>query len=237
MSARRSNPTTSDLFDQITWRGEVRGSIKRLAGYASHHRLPRAHDSASTEFVRRIGASLVAEQCVELFGELRNAFGYKRREVVVSEEAGLADLVTPDFTVHLRLEQDDEDPRRYRMMTEVSDITRPEALHSSAFANVFEGRFQTVVFTTPRSISIDAVIDRVEDREEPGHISVDYPPDASHCAVTLRATRTTLHFTPTAVTLRLDPGASLADLLEGAARLPELLGREPGAAPKKPIDV
>ncbi len=217
------------LFQQITFRGDTKGHVQSLPGFLTHHRVPDEVNATSLAFIRRAGAAVVEARSLELFKRLRDAFGFKRRELIVSEEPGLADLAAPDFTVHLRLDLVEEDPSEYALVLEVDQVTQPSTLHTPEFDRVFHGCFDRVVCSLDRSLNVEDVIDRVEDLEDPETVAVEYPPDAMSCVVRLAGAATELRFAVDGVTLQAKPGVSIAELLLAGEKLPELLGVDDGA--------
>lgn len=214
-------------FQHISFRGDSRGPIKKLSGFLKHHRLPEMANPTTTAFIRRAGEAMVSEETQDLFRSLRTAFAYKRRDVVVSEEVGLSDIMTPDFTAHLRLEIYESDPRQWSLALEVDEVKHEQSLHSEAFEAVFRARFDRVVCVATRPLSVEDIIDRVESMEDPDSVTVDYPHDASACEVTLAGHSTTLLVESGAITLQGAAGITIAELLKAAAQLPRLLGLDP----------
>ena len=216
------------LFDRALFSGATGGLVKSLSGFLKHHRVPDAVNPATRAFVARVGEREIDERCTELFKRLRDAFGFKRRELSTSQDAGRADIQCPAFVVQLHLDQDDAEPKRYALRCEVTGIRHPGALRSEAFASVFDHCFRTLFFASDDIIDVEEVIDRVEDADAAGETwTLDYPPSADSCTVDIEGFPATLCFEPHGVTLVRPALGPVADLLSAADKLPRILGADP----------
>jgi len=125
--------------------------------------------------------------------------------------------------VDIGLFGDPEVAARYCLTTEVAGIGNPDVVRSEAFASVFDGRFDRLVFDFAQPADIDEIIDRVEDLDT-GQITVDYPSDASECTVTIAGLDTKLHFTPRRLSLVAPHNTDVASLVAASERVPTMFG-------------
>lgn len=210
----------SELWIVARLRGEERGRIRRLGGFikGSHHE-PDHHHPAAEAFVRRSGEPEVQARAEDLYRRLRQAFGWKRRDLTCEAAGGLARLGTPDFSVALAIAQAPDEARCYRLEVEVAEFARPEVVGEEAFVSVFQGWIDTIAIDLPRAIDVAARIDAIEDHPRlAAHL--DYPADASWLTLqTPGPSGLTLRLEAHELTLRTGPGGDLRSLIEGTGRL------------------
>jgi hypothetical protein len=158
--------------------GAVVGRIRKLGGYQKHHHVPDGHSEAARGFVRKAGHPDIKAAADLLYADVRSLFGYKRREFDYTCEDGFAWIKTPDFDCELRVDQCADDPKNYRLMTEIT------ALHTEAIAR--DERFHAcfthhcdqlaIEFATP--VQVEDKIDLVEAIPELDE-ALTYEPDGS----------------------------------------------------------
>ena len=166
--------------------GNSSGIIKNLGGFKKSHKLPDEINAATQNFVARIGADEVRETADVLFSKMRLGLGYKRRNISASEESGVYVILTPDFTLNISIEINPNSIAGYLIVTEVTNIENPDLIIAEEFASVFERCFDKVIIDFPCGISVEDIIDKIEDYEDQAAVSVDYPADASFCTVNFK---------------------------------------------------
>ena len=217
-------PITTPM-GRASFLGETRGTIKELSGYRKGYRLPDLGDPRADEFIQKAGATELHEAGEALFQRIKDVFGYKRKEISLSQE-GAASIQTVDFCVHLSLVADPDNNRHYLMSTEVTDFIEPDVLQGPQFADVFNQHFDRLVFEFPTQADIEEVIDRVEDLDQPDRVTVSYPSDASECTVSLVGFTSKLLFDTNRLTLIGPQKLPVSDLVHASGRLQDLLGAE-----------
>lgn len=232
MRPKSSPADPPHAWSHATLRGSETGRIRRLKGFLkSAHFEPDSHSSASDAFVRKAGAPDIEERAEALHRELRQAYGYKRRELIYSCEGGSALLRTPAFEVALTIEQDAE-PRAFRFVLTVSRLTDPTVISAPAFLQVFRYRCQSVVVAFPRSIDIEQQIDVLEESPTLADL-LEYPADASWLTIQLPGPSIRMELRADAATFSLPPGGDLEELITGTDRLlKELQGGGMGFGPE-----
>ena len=173
-----SQSTVHSNTQQSRILGSVVGRIRKLGGYQKHHHLPDGHSDATRNFVRKAGHPDAKATADQLYGDIRTLFGYKRREFDYSCEDGVAWIKTPDFDLQIRIDQCTEDPKNYRLTTEIV------ALHSDAissnphFHECFTHHCDQLVIEFASPIDVESKIDAIEDIPALAD-ALQYEPDGS----------------------------------------------------------
>ncbi len=216
---RTGNDIENQMWPSASLRGCEGGRIRRLKGFVkAAHFEPVTHSSAAAAFVRKAGEPEVEERAESLFHELRRTFGWKRRELVYTCDAGSAVIKAPGFEVALLIEQDPAEARAYRMVTAVSGFARPDVLAEDAFIEVFRYRCDTVLIEIADAIDVAARIDALEESDRFAG-QLDYPADASSLTVTVPGAPVRMEIDPHAIRFSLEAGGDLRQLIEGTTRL------------------
>ncbi len=216
-----SKASLSELKRASFW-GSIRGSVRSLSGFKKYHTVPDDVNDTTRSFVQRIGSEHLSERATDTFGRLKSTFSYKRREIDMDEDEGSVSIQTPDLTVNMYLDIDD-DPSQYVLATEVTEIRNLPAIETEAFARVFDNCFDRIVFEFTAAIPIEEIIDKIEDLDDPDSISVKYTPDATECTVKIEGFPAELHFAPRSLTLKAERRSKVDKLLSVSKQLPNLL--------------
>lgn len=204
--------------------GAESGRIRRLKGFVKGaHFEPDGHHAAALGFVRKIGAEEVSARAEALYRELREAFGWKRRDLSYSCESGLAIVQTPRFSVELSVDQDPEDPKRFGFWTTVSSFRDSEILLDPTFVAVFRDSCRIVEIDLPKAVDVEAQIDLLEENDRIGEL-LDYPPDAAWLSLQLPAPAVRMELRTDLIRFHLPVGGDLEQLLEGTFRLLDAVG-------------
>lgn len=188
--------------------GDLSGRVRDLRGFTNRSLIPKDHSPSAEKIIESAGAEEVSAQAESLFGEIRRAFRYKRREITFACEGADASVRTPDFDVTLALRQHPEIPGNYRLRTRVSNLSDADFILKEAFVSVFEPFCDTVELVSPKPIDLEDAIDRIEDVDELAEI-LDY--DAQCTRLTLTFPKIVLEIRSQQMQFRL-PG--LGDLLQ-----------------------
>lgn len=220
MSNSLETPMQKALFQ-----GTKQGPLKSLNGYQKGYSLPDSPGEYADRTTRRLGAGELEEHGETLFQNLKKTFGFKRRELSLDQDtdAGAASIQAAGFRVDIELRGDPEQGDRYHLVTEVGEITDPDLARSEAFATVFDGLFDRLIFEFAAPADVEDVIDRIEDLEN-DTISVSYPSDASECTVAIAGHATKLHFRAERLTLMAPHATDVASLIEASEQVPTMFG-------------
>jgi hypothetical protein len=217
-----SKPTVANLARASFW-GFVAGSVKGLKGFKRNHRVPDNVCNATRGFVQQVGSEDLQEAAESIHSAIKAHFSYRRRELELSEDDGAVTIMTPQFTVNITLDIDNDDPSQYEIATEVTDIRDPTVLDTEAFASVFDDVFDRIVFELSDSLPIEDIIDAVESIDDSDLISVTYPPNADQCTIRAKGLTGELVFDGRDITIKMRRKTGTAKLLVESRALPGLL--------------
>jgi len=162
------------------------GMLKQLEGFRKgHHTVPDSLSPATQTFFARIIASRVEAAGEEWFQRAKLELKTKRRELTLEVTSPGAVLTAKDFVFEISYEMEAEDPGRFAGQQTLHDL-KGERWGAAAFDRLFEGQFNEIVFDLARGVSVEEVIDAVEDLDESTGMSVDYPSDCSQCVLRVK---------------------------------------------------
>ena len=167
----------------VIFSGEESGSVKTLKGFQKHHSMPEVVNHATESFLNSISQEELEEFGQHFFKGLRDSFGYKRKEIELTEETEGTSIITIDFTLNLSIALAPEDATRYRLRFEVEEIQNFDAVDSPAFNTVFKETFNSLSVLYNQFFNIEELVDAIEGIEDRELISVDYPGDLSSCTI------------------------------------------------------
>lgn len=173
-----SNISTPGANFQSCISGSVRGRIRRLEGFRRHHHVPDEHIEVAQDFVRRVGAYDVKALADRLYKDIKESFGYKRREFDYTCGEGLAEIKTPDFDAQIRIDQCEEDPKSYLLTTELTALHNDAVACNPALHACFNNHCDKLRVAFPLAINVEDKIDAIEDNEALAG-SMSYEPDGS----------------------------------------------------------
>jgi hypothetical protein len=166
-------------------RSEATGKVKSLAGYRKFHRLPERVNASARKFVAELAHEDVKQDVDDVYSQVREALGYKRRDVEGSADRGSGFVRTPDFEYSVSADLADDDPATVVWRREVAGIRNPEVVLGRPFQQVFGAMFDTLVFEFTRPFDLEAWVDRIEE-EVPAGVKVRTSSDCSSCDVHVR---------------------------------------------------
>ena len=220
MSTSPPNNQTSTCSSVI--RGSVEGRIRRLKGFRKHHQVPDAQYEATEDFVRKIGAEDVKLLADGLYNDIREAFGYKRKEFDYSCDHGLAEIKTPDFSAQIRIDQSENDPKSYLLTTELTELFSEAIAANPALHACFNAHCDVLSINFPSGINVEEKIDAIEEIEAlDGCMS--YEPDGSSFELKLRALDLHIRVDSCSMEFQLLTLRNLAKLLEHSQRAFDIL--------------
>jgi len=170
--------TNSANHTQSLITGSVHGRIRRLKGFRKCHQVPDLQYEAAQDFVRKVGAEDVKLLADQLYNQIREAFGYKRKEFDYSCHEGLAEIRTPDFSAQIRIDQCAEDPKSYRLTTEITELHNGTIAQDPALHACFNNHCDVLSVHFPSGINVEEKIDAIEEHEALADF-LSYEPDGS----------------------------------------------------------
>lgn len=220
---RRTESKTTTQLKKASFLGFKFGSIKSLSGFKKGYRVPEYVSDTTRNFVRNIGSEELTNEANEAFSNLQSNFKYKRREISFNQDSGSASILTPDFSVHISIDLDEEDLGQYVITFDVSEIKNPDSLTTKEFADTFDNVFDRTSFYFSRSPNIAEIIDTIEEIDDPAKIRVEYPADASKCTIFLDGFSGYILVDHNGISLIHRHKTTVQNLLEITNRLPILL--------------
>jgi len=175
MTPASSNPS-SNIHSLIS--GSVRGRIRRLQGFRKCHQVPELQYEAAQDFVRKVGAEDVKLLADRIYNDIREAFGYRRKEFNYSCQDGLAEIETPDFSAQIRIDQCGTDPKSYVLTTELTQLHNEAIARHPALHACFNNHCDVLCVEFPVGIDVEQKIDAIEDNPALADC-LSYEPDGS----------------------------------------------------------
>lgn len=211
-------------FKKASFLGLTWGSVRSLSGFRKFHRVPDQINDTTRSFVQSVGTDDLSKKTTDLYEKLKDDFHYRRREIDMNEDDGRISILTPDFTVNIDLDIDEEDPTQYVISMEVAEIRNVSAIETDSFASVFDDCFDRIVIAFTPSVPVKDIIDSIEQLDDPDSISVQYPVDAMKCTVQIEGFPAKLYFDFRSLTVKLERKATVYNLLMLSKKLPLILG-------------
>lgn len=187
---RNRQPSQGDSLSFVqdaTLAGEIRGPVRELRGYQKPKTPLTTHNSWEQAFVEKAGAEEVSRQATELFEQIRNSFGYKRKELSFACEGSQASIKTRDFDVNLALTQDRDAADYYVLRTEVAAFRRPAIVDDESFLQIFSRYCDRVIVELKARLDVQAKIDEIEGLESDS-LSLAYDPAGTTFTLQMRET-------------------------------------------------
>lgn len=162
------------------------GAVKALGGFKKgRHAVPDAVTPATQAFFARLIEPDLAEEAEGWFQRARAGLGTKRKELTLEVTSPVAVLTAKDFCFQIEYALEARDATSYGGTRTLHEL-KAGRLGAPAFETLFAGQFSEIAFDLKKGVSVEAVIDAVEDLDRVGGLTVDYPSDCSAC--TLRVT-------------------------------------------------
>ena len=196
--------------------------VRSLSGFERHHTLPDRVTDRTNGWVRSLATQEIADDLDAVAARLRTGLGYKRRAIEVSVEAG--ELVTPDFCYRVEVVLEGDDPTRAVLRRTLLDPTA-EVLMRAELGDALGDCFNTIVFAAREAVHVAALIDELEDGDAlGGTVTLDYPADASRCALRFRGAPYEVEVSSSGVRVRFARMETPRALLEAYVTTHQLLG-------------
>ena len=164
MPPSSSSVPHAELWRETTLRADAITGFDKKRG----HRVPDEHSSEARRFLRELAEADVAHEIEEAFTAIRGQLGYKRRQLDVTVAPEAAAIATPDFELHVVVDQDPEHAGRACFRRTIQGVVSADVVASPAFASVFAPGFDGLDLRLGGRIDVEALIDHIEDHEPPG---------------------------------------------------------------------
>ncbi|OWK34905.1 caspase family protein [Fimbriiglobus ruber] len=173
------------LITELSFTAEETESLKSLSGWKKHYRIPSYHNHSAEEFAASCAFEELKEDLDTVFNGLKKAFGFVRRDLEAPDpERSSGGIITPYFDYSVSVSLNPDDLSEVIWTRTVDTIKNPEQVTSDAFAQVFNGVFDTLKFSLPTMIKIDDFIDAVEAAKIP-ELEIEHDRGAKYCTLEL----------------------------------------------------
>lgn len=195
------------------------GMVKSLPGFKKgRHSVPDALSPATRAFFGRLCEDHIGPEAEEWFQRARAELNYKRRELTLEVTSPHAVLTAKDFIFEIAYALSPDDPTRYIGRQTLSEV-QAGCLGGAAFEQLFAGQFSEIVFDLTKGVSVEAVIDAVEDLDGATGLRVDYPSDCSSCVLKVEGVEADVHCDGGSLSMRFARAGGPTELIEAFAAL------------------
>lgn len=211
-----SGSDSTAYVESLRFVGRSTGPVKTLRGFRKgQHTLPDAVTPATIAFLGKLCADELQEEAETLFQQARATCAYKRKDLALDLSPGQAVLAARDFSLEIAYAFDDGDPATYCRRLTLDGVHELDFLKGEACTDLFSGRFSDLVFGLTKGAPVEAVIDAVEDLDDPERLRVDYPSDCAHCLLSVDGVDAQVRFDGAELAMIFPRAGAPAELLEG----------------------
>lgn len=206
---------------QVRLTGRVEGSVKTLSGFRKGmHRVPEVVTAAAQGFLAKLCAEELAGEAEALFQHARSTLSYKRKDLSLEVTSPVATLTTKDFVVEWEYGFAAGDPATWVMTRVMREVRKSGLVHDPAFDSLFVGQFEAIEFALAKGVSVEAVIDAVEEIDGRGGLRVNYPSDCHECTLTVDGVEAAVRCDGATLAMTFPRSGSPRELIEafGAVR-------------------
>lgn len=187
--------------------------LKSLSGWKTGNRIPDRYSGSAQAFVASCAADELKGDLDTAYSKLKRAFGFTRRELQAADpEDGTGTIITPHFNYSVTVALNPDELDEVLWTRTVDSIKTPAQVASPAFAEVFDGVFDTLEFLLPKAVIIEDFIDAVEAAKIPG-VKLDYDREATYCELRLAGTVGTITLRAGSLSIVHDLPAATQQLL------------------------
>jgi hypothetical protein len=217
-----ANPNIKQLLN-IRLYEEHGLQVRRLSGFRKTHRVPDRVNDSTQAFVAKIAKDDLNEDLEKVVKRLRDVFGFKRTDIQTDGPTdGGGSVITPYFDYEVSVSLNPKDPSEAIWLHQVVNIRKPDQILTEEFDKVFEGTFDTLEFSTGKTINIAGVIDQIENLEDE-RITVDYDKDLTRCIIRLKGINSAIILNRETFSLVQEGGHSTKDLIDSFFKVQKIL--------------
>lgn len=166
---------------QIVFLIQKTTDVKRLSGFKKTFGIPDKVTSSAEAFIAKIAQPEIKEDLDRLYASLKKAFKFARVDMDVSEPGdGTGTIVTPYFNYSIGMSLNPANPSEVMWMRSVDSIKEPAQIGSDAFEEVFGDMFNTLEFSLPSAVNLEAFIDSVEALKN-AEVEITYDREVTYC--------------------------------------------------------
>jgi hypothetical protein len=170
---------------RVAFRTESLERVKDLTDFRKGFQMPDNASPSSRKFIARLASSDVKTDVDAMFEQIREAFGYKRKDMDVTHgNDGIGQIRTPDFEYTVTAVLDSADPSKVKWTRELGRLVDVGFVRSAGFDTVFGKLFDQFFFAFAQPLDLESLIDRLEDTTIAG-MKLHGASDGESCEITL----------------------------------------------------
>lgn len=190
------------LVRGITLAGVHEGLVKRFDGFdKSRHTVPKFASDRAQQFLGRLAEPELIEWGESLFASYRETMDYRRKDISLAVDGGVARIESKDFVLERRFTLVEESPDSYQVETELLNASSLELLSDEGFNQATGDLFERMRCMFRKSVLVEDIVDGLEsDSEWP--ISIEYPSTCVYCDVRIDNIDAVFRFEPASLEIR-----------------------------------
>lgn len=193
------------------------GAVKTLSGFRKgRHSVPDSLSPATQAFFGRLCAERIQEEAENWFQRARAELNYKRKDLTLEVTSPRAVLTAKDFIFEIAYALSPDDTSRFEGKQTLQDV-QAGCLGGDTFERLFAGQFSEIVFDLTKGVSVEGVIDAVEDLDGATGLQVDYPSDYSSCVLTVTDIEAEVECDGSTLSMRFPRAGGPSELIEAFA--------------------
>ena len=211
------------LFQRVSFVAEVTKPLKSLSGWTKSVRVPDQANDSAQRLVADISKSELTQELDAVYDSLKQAFGFKRRDLSVAEPAdGTGTITTPHFSYSISIAPNPADTSQVIWTKTVDGIQAPGEIDSQAFAEVFDNVFRTLQFSLPTSVDVEDFIDALE-AAEIANLKITYDREATYCELRFAETPGAVRVTADTLAIVQNHPAKISTLIQSLNAMQQLV--------------
>ena len=211
----------TQVKQSVSFLGNSRQPTKSLKGLQKYHRIPRSGESEVVRFLADRAKPDIEHDLDEMFKRLRDTFGYKRRDLLVTGPIdGAGAIRVPDFEYRLQIIPNAAEPEYFVWERSVVSISSLAIILNQSFQTTFDQFITSMIVEFPERLDIAAIIDHVEDLIDKT-CSIDYDRDATWCEIAMIDSTAKMKIQPQQVSIKGSNTMGVRDLLGSYLHLQE----------------
>ena len=216
-----ANPDASETYvSRVRLVGDLgEAAVKKLPTFKKgRHTLPDALSPATRSFFARLCSDRVAEEGEAWFQRAKTELNYKRKELTLEVTSPGAILTAKDFTFEITYTLKPEDPSVYVGTQMLHDLAEGR-LGDETFESLFAGQFSEIVFDLTKGVSVEEVIDAVEELDGSTGLQVEYPSDCRECTLKVEGVEAEVHCDGGTLAMRFPRAGAPNELINAFAEV------------------
>lgn len=216
---RKPHVEGKSLIRRISFVGTFSGAVKRLPAFdKTRHIVPKFASDRAQAFLAKLCQDELEEWGEELFSNVRQAMEYRRKDVSLNCESGVARLEAKDFVLQRSYTLDGDSPDTYLVETELLDVGGSDLLHYGPFNDCVGPLFDQMRCFFGSELSVEGLIDGVEDAEGSGLLA-EYPSTCEYCDIRLVDCNAVFRFDSASLEIRFSTFGNPGQLADAYARV------------------